>query len=657
MKKYLMIAAILAVGTTVSAEGKIGGTKLEETVITTNESFGTSMHETAKNMYVVTSEDLEKRGITTIEEALRGIPGVIVNKMDGASPKIDLRSSGATAGYNTIILLDGIPLNGLVGFDITTISINEIERIEVVQGGGAVMYGDGAIGGVVNILTKEAKDKLNYGSVGLEQGSWDTTRANLSYGTKIGDKLLLNASYSGYESMDYRDRNKEYKDDEDKRESIWLRGKYLLEDGNIELRYNHNKMKDYYTGYLEKNDFEDNPTKPGSYGGLTHSVNDIWNLSYNKKLTNNLDILIYGGYLKNESKNQNQTTEEWFVKPQLKYTYADSSYLILGGDYRTGEREFKEPVQVNGIVQKAPNDERESYAGYIINKTTLGKWQFTQGYRREKVEYKYSEKKYDMSWNLVEINPMEASYSNNDSYELGVNYLYSDTGNVYLNYTRATRTPTINDAGAWSGAVKTQKNDVYELGMRDYYGKTSIGTSVFYIKSNNEIYYDKTDSNNSTNRNFDGKVERTGVQLSLQHYFDKLTLRENIAYTKSEVKSGVYKGNEFAGVPEWTVNLGATYDFTEKLLGNIDLYYQSDIYAEDDFDNYFSKDNEYITVDTNIKYKFDSGLELYAGVRNLFDENYANTITSTRSSWAPGPRTVYYPADGRSYYAGFRYSF
>lgn len=658
MKKSLMLAAILVVGASVGAMGEeIASQKLKETVITTNESFGTSTHETAKNVYVVTSEEIKEKGAATIDDALKGVPGVIVRKMDGASPKIDLRGSGATSNYNTIVLLDGMPLNSFAGVDITTIPVSEVERIEVVQGGGAVMYGDGAIGGVVNIITKSPTDKANYGSVGLEAGSWETTRANLSYGTKIGDKLLLNASYSGYTSMDYRDRNSEYKDDEDKMESIWLRGKYLLKDGDIELRYNHNERKDYYTGYLEKNQFDDDPATPGFYGGLIHTVNDIWNLSYNKKLTDNLDFLIYGGYSESESKNQDQLTKEYFIKPQVKYTYGENSYVIVGGDYRDGNREFKKALSVNGKVQKAPDDERESYAGYIMNKTSFGNLQFTQGYRRERVEYKYSSKKYDSSWNLQELKPMEADYSDNDSFELGVNYLYSDTGNVYFNYTRAMRTPTIGDAGAWSGSVETQENDVYEIGVRDSFSNTALAASVFYIDSDNEIYYDKTDSNNSTNRNFDGTVRRTGAQLALVHYFDKLTLRENISYVNPEITSGQYDGNTFAGVPEWTLNIGATYKFTEKLYTNLDVYYQADAYAEDDFDNHFGKDNDYVTVDAKVSYTLDNGLELYGGVRNLFDEEYCNTLTSTRSPYGYGPRTVYYPADGRSFYAGFKYNF
>ncbi|EHO21673.1 hypothetical protein HMPREF9466_00530 [Fusobacterium necrophorum subsp. funduliforme 1_1_36S] len=43
--------------------------------------------------------------------------------------------------------------------------------------------------------------------------------------------------------------------------------------------------------------------------------------------------------------------------------------------------------------------------------------------------------------------------------------------------------------------------------------------------------------------------------------------------------------------------------------------------------------------------------------KNVFDKKYANTITSSRSTWSPGPRTVFYPADGKSVYVGFKYHF
>ena len=104
---------------------------------------------------------------------LERVPGVVVRQMDGASPMIDLRGSGATSQFNTVIFYQlDIPVSGLAGFNLNTVPVDEIEKIEVLQGAGAVMYGDGAIGGVVNIITKAPTNKAVYGGAGLEVGSW-----------------------------------------------------------------------------------------------------------------------------------------------------------------------------------------------------------------------------------------------------------------------------------------------------------------------------------------------------------------------------------------------------------------------------------------------------------------------------------------------------
>ena len=81
------------------------------------------------------------------------------------------------------------------------------------------------------------------------------------------------------------------------------------------------------------------------------------------------------------------------------------------------------------------------------------------------------------------------------------------------------------------------------------------------------------------------------------------------------------------------------------------MYYSSKSYASDDFANKFGKENSYVTFDTNIKYKINNGLEVYGGIKNLFDKEYATFVTASEYG------TSYGPADGRSYYAGFRYNF
>jgi iron complex outermembrane receptor protein len=633
VKKYLMIVAILAVGTTALAEKEV---KLEETVITT-ENFETSVQETPKNITIVTSEEIANKGANTVAEALKGVPGINISTLDGGEATIDLRGYGATGSQNTLILIDGIPMNNIQGSGYYTslIPVEMIDKIEVIPAGGAVMYGDGATGGVVNIITKSPQNKENYGSLGFEVGSWGTTKGNIHYGTKVNDRLLMDVSYTNYKTEGYRDiATKEY-DKDDKKESIWLRGKYILDNGSIEANYRHNENEDYYTGSLTKAQFEEDPTMPGTWEGLADSTEDSYTLKYIQKINDNLDLLVYGGYEELEYNGDSSWPVHYiatqsFIKPQIKYNYGENSYIILGGDYKDGESEDQ-------INKSAKDKTRESYAGYIMNKTTMEKWQFTQGYRRENLKY---EAPVNGEWKDEKLNV--------DSYELAVNYLYSDTGNIYLSYVNGYRSPSIQDLGLWYGELGIQETETYELGLKDTIGNTYISSSIFFSKTSDEILYAEAPNGNKYNHNFDGKVERKGVQLSLQHYFDKLILRESMSHIDAEVTSGKYDGKKFAGVPEWTVNLGATYNFTDKLLGNIDMYYQSSAYGNSDFKNDFGKNNEYTTVDTNLKYSFDNGLEIYGGIRNLFDKEYCTSFISYGS---------YYPADGRSYYAGFRYSF
>ena len=647
MKKYLMLAAILAVGTTAMAEEKIASQKLNETVIST-ENFETSVLDTAKNITIVTQEEIQAKGANTVAEALRGVPGLTITSSEGSEPYFDLRGYGATASQNTLILMDGVPLNNIQGswYYTSQIPVSQIEKIEVIPSGGAVMYGDGAAGGVINIITKAPQDKKNYGSVGLEIGSWKTAKGSLNYGTKVTDRLLMDIAYTGYRSEGFRDKNQreQYKkyDKDDKKEAIWLRGKYLLDNGSLEANYRHNKLKDYYSGPLKKAEFEKDPSMAGAYNGICDSTEDSYTLKYNQKINDKVDLLVYGGYEELEFKGDNQgwinkyLASQYFIKPQIKYNYGDNSYIILGGDYKDGKSEDK-------LNTSAKDKTRESYAGYILNKTTVGDWQFTQGYRREKIKYDSGDVNFD-----------KKNENNANSYELGVNYLYSDTGSVYLSYVNGYRSPSLQDMGVnspyWGGDFKIQKTETYELGIKDIYKNTYISSSIFFMTTKNEIFYDDVAK---VNKNFDGKVERKGAQLSLNHYFDKLILREGISFIESEIKDGVNKNNEFPEVPKWTVNLGATYNFTEKLIGNIDMYYQSAAYGSSDFANENGKNNEYTTVDTNLTYKFNDGLEIYGGVKNLFDEEYCSSFTSPDKPWGGS----YNPANGRSYYAGFRYNF
>lgn len=649
MKKTLMLAAILVVGTSMTAiaEENIASQRLNETVIST-ENFGTSVLDTAKNVTIVTQEDIQNKGANTVAEALRGVPGLVVSYMDGGSPTFDMRGQGATASANVLVLLDGVPLNGIGGnYDTNQIPVDLIEKIEVVPSGGAVMYGDGTVSGVINIITKAPRDKTNYGSVGLEAGSWGTRKGTLNYGTKLNEKLLFDISYSNYTSEEYRSKPEAY-DKDDTRESIWMRGRYLLEDGYLEARYSYTDLEDYYTGYLEE-DEKDDPKQTGKQsGGKILTKTNEYTLTFNKKLNNKWTILMYGDYIKREGSSNwysKNDSEQYYTKAQLKYSYWDDSYIIIGGDYKNGKAESLSLPSAWVPNPTISEKTKETYAGYILNKTTVGDFQFTQGYRREKNTYE---------------NKDGVGYKKDfkdDAFELAANYLYSDTGSIYLSFTQSFRTPHIWDLNTTNlSEFDVQDTKVYEAGIKEIFGNTYISASTFIMDTENEIYYDKPDPAKAANKNFDGKVRRIGTQLAFQHYFDKLTLRENVSYIQPKIKTGKYSGNEFGGVARWNINIGATYNFTSNFMVNGDMYYLSGAYNQDDFANKGGRDGDYTIFNVNTRYRFNTGLEIYAGIRNLFDEKYFNAVISSYSS-GNLTREVYYPADGRSFYAGFKYNF
>ncbi len=109
---------------------------------------------TSKTTYVVTKADIVRRGFTTVAAALENVPGVAITRTGpiGSSASVTIRGTGSN---QTLVLLDGRPLAGaqLGALDLGALPTAGVERIEVVEGGGATLYGTGAIGGVINIVT------------------------------------------------------------------------------------------------------------------------------------------------------------------------------------------------------------------------------------------------------------------------------------------------------------------------------------------------------------------------------------------------------------------------------------------------------------------------------------------------------------------------
>ena len=152
MKKLAILSFLICAGAVARGEESI---HLGETVVTSM-GFETTLLDEPTNISVITKEKIEEKNYKNVIEALDDNPMInIVNSRNGAV--IDMRGSGDSAMNNVKILVDGVAINPFnptrKGLGLETIPMSNVERIEISPGGGAVLYGNGVSGGVVNIIT------------------------------------------------------------------------------------------------------------------------------------------------------------------------------------------------------------------------------------------------------------------------------------------------------------------------------------------------------------------------------------------------------------------------------------------------------------------------------------------------------------------------
>ncbi len=140
-------------------------------------------------VYVLTSEDIMRSGATSIPEALRLVPGVDVARVNANSWAISVRGFNGTLDDKLLVLIDGRtvydPLFSGVYWDIQDAVLEDIDRIEVIRGPGASLWGANAVNGVINIITKKAGD--TQGALASATGGNQDGVAEERYGGKLGD--------------------------------------------------------------------------------------------------------------------------------------------------------------------------------------------------------------------------------------------------------------------------------------------------------------------------------------------------------------------------------------------------------------------------------------------------------------------------------------
>lgn len=628
MKKRILALSALIITVSAMAQEEKFTVELEKTVVSA-EKFVTNVRETTKNVSVIEKEEIKKSGAKSLIDLFKTIPGVTVSEGYTGNGIIDIRGQGAGVHSNVLVLLNGVSLNtiDLAGPDLSIIDVNNIERIEIIPSGG-VVYGDKAVGGVVNIITKSQGS-----SIKLETGSFGYENFGANINEKIGD-FSIHTDFSRALKDGYRENTNS------KKENFGLGLAYDINESNkISFSYSYNESDILYAGSLTKAQLEVDRTDSISGSGAFFTRKNNYSLAYEYN-KDNLKIENTVNFNKKFSEGWSKINTSYLNNDfKVKYNSGKNS-IIAGLDISEGNSETDENDKVI----------KNQLGAFVTDTYKFGdKLSLNTGYRNENVKLSFpsgKEKKY-----------------NENLFSTGLNYLYSETGSFYSSFEQNYRTPNTDEYryGIYSWTppysltgygyiedLKPQLSNTLELGIRDYFGNTYFIGAIFNTLTENEIFYNSLTYNNE---NIPGNTERKGLELSAKTYLGALIVSQGYTYIEAKIKDGTYEGKSIPWVPENKYSIKSEYDLNDLSLG-LEYSYVGSMFAISDWENKAGKIEAYSTVNLSSSYKFKE-LNLFGGVNNLFDEKFNNYAVYSTSK----KRIGYYPAEERNYYLGLSYEF
>jgi iron complex outermembrane receptor protein len=212
-----------------------------DAVVITATRFPEDVRRLPASVTVLEAIDIERSAARTLPELLAEQPGLNMRDFFGnnaAGTSVDLRGFGITGPQNTLMLVDGRRISDfdLSGVQWAAIPLATIERIEILRGAGAVLYGDGATAGVVNIITRSPLKQGPRAEALGRIASYGTAEGQL-YGSRAGASFGINASIYGYDADGYRRNNR------NQQENLATNMRWGFGESYADLRFGMDRQK------------------------------------------------------------------------------------------------------------------------------------------------------------------------------------------------------------------------------------------------------------------------------------------------------------------------------------------------------------------------------------------------------------------------------
>ena len=594
--------------------------------------------EAAGTVEEVTAADIEASGARNLSEAIDLLPGVNIRTGGDGVPRIDLR------GFKTrhvVLLLDGVPYNSAFDqqFDPTLIPVEDIARIKVTKGPSSVLYGQGGLGGVINIITKKGTKKTR-AMAGLEMGDHEPYRVKASLGTGAGKfDVFVSGSATKQNSFPLSDDFKAttlqqsgYRVNSDgERNNVYANiGFTPSEDLSLALTLSYKRGGYGKPPNVVDNLFNDDPFASGvKYVRVNDFEGYSAQLAADYQVTKPFSVrswLYFNKYDEHESQYDNEQMNSFNLKngSYVQDTKTDIFGFTLQPKYDFGKA---------GTVALSLSTEKDMWKNSSLTTTSPNNFS------------------YDLTKKNVSLYSASAEYDVSPLPDLGLTIGYghywqdkdegSDNGwslltSAYYDVTKGTRLKAafqrnirfasirqLYEQPSGDPLLKPESAYLYQVGIEQQLpGKTKLSLTGFHNTAKNFIQ--KDDALNK-NRNY-AEYSYLGVELAAEtRIVPRLLARASYTYLDSKDKS-TPGHDEFQYTPAHKVTLESKYDFDCGLTPYFAFAYVGEQYT-------YSKTGitpvqklelkNIALVNVKLTQKLmKNAWSLYIGVDNLFDEDY-----------------------------------
>jgi len=596
----------------------------------------------ATTITVIDQEQIRLSGATQVTEILRTQAGIQIQDSDGSGGRnttISMRGFGSNAANNTLVIVDGRKLNNasLAGPALSTIAIKDIERIEIVQGSAGVLYGDQAVGGVINIVTRRAvRGEIN-GSVQAITGSdnLETYIANASQGFENG--LSYRVSAQKRLADNYRDNN------QSDNENLLANFRFDFEGGHA---------------FIEGQSIDDDLRLPSALADAQVVEDPRQTTTPTYFANQETDIIRVGGAA--------NLTDQWQLL--VEYAARDEDSLSYYGYGEPTEQNLKVKNLTPRVVGRIPvaNGDAVITVGYdkVAAEAVIADWgtnleQDMDGYYGQIIFPITSSMAVTAGRRYSKVDDKDranfsAQESNASANELGLHYQLSSTWRIFGRYAEGFRFANADENALTTADVDfldAQTSESFEAGFGWQTSFAEFTFTNYDMNVDNEIFYDPMSGIYGANINLP-ESQRTGVMLDGSVRINTyITLRANYTYTDAEQTSGNFDGHEVPFVAENTANVALVVNPVESLALYLDANYTGSRYRVGDDANTAGTIDSVILLNANLLWTYNQ-LEVGLRVRNLTDEDYADYqgVSATVGNYQ-------YPQPGRTYEASLTYRF